>query len=94
MNDETEPPRRDELFIRDNHGWLLHGRDVSDGAIVELKLADGTWLPCRFSYLNGDAEEPDLRLPVKGDEDLGAFVDICLSENGAFLRWPDSKEAA
>ena len=71
--------------------WKLDGREIVAGSPVELQLADGSWLKCRFFTTDDEEELPQLRVPLMGDEDPGAEADLYITE--ATLRWPEESES-
>lgn len=76
-------------YLKGENEYYLDDRKVEAGLAVELQLADGTWLSCMFGEKYED-NLPQLRLPIMGDTEPGAEIDIFITE--AVLRWPKKVE--
>ena len=70
--------------------WLglaleIEGRDVSNGEVVQLQLADGHWMTAR---IDGLPDEPTVHLEFSG---YAKQVAVQLPD-GVRMRWPVDEE--
>lgn len=81
------------LRLSDDAGslrYLLHGRSVQRGDLLELLLDDGTWLPVRFDWSGEEEERPSFLVALAAETE--ASLPPLVVPPDAILRWPEDRD--